>query len=93
MEKRIHDRTTKDPVENEANGTASVWRVLKVVKPDETQFPLQGRYAFGKDEPGLGEALGNHEPTLEDQNAKLPLVWPPCHGEDLGAWPDSRRMA
>ena len=38
---------TQDLVENEANGTASVWKVLKVVKPDDTQFALQGRSAFG----------------------------------------------
>ena len=34
---------TKDLVENEANGTASVLRVMEVIKPDDTQFPLQGR--------------------------------------------------
>lgn len=60
----------KDLIENEANGTASVLRVLKVNKPDETQYPLQGRSAFSKDDPGLNESLGNQEPTLEDQYAK-----------------------
>ena len=56
---------TKDLIENESNGTASILRVLKINKPDETQFPLQGRTTFGKDEPGLSEALGDQEPTLE----------------------------
>ena len=45
-------------------------KVLKVVKPDEIQYPLQGRSTSGKDDPGLNEALGNHEPTLEAQDAK-----------------------
>ena len=63
---------SKDLVENEANGTASVLRVMKVIKPDETRFPLQGRPEIGKDSPGLDEALGNHGPTLEDQDAPLP---------------------
>ena len=69
---------TKDLVENETNETASVWRVMKVIKPDDTQVPLQERSTFGKDEPGLDEALGNHEPTLEDQDAK------PAEGDDRG---------
>ena len=62
---------TKDLIENESNGTASILRVLKIHKPDETQFPLQGRTTFGKDDPGLSEALGNQEPTLEDQDAEM----------------------
>ena len=62
---------TKDLVENEANGTASILRVLKVHQPEEAQFPLQGRVTVGKDEPGLSEALGNQEPTLEDQDAEM----------------------
>ena len=62
---------TKDLIENEANGTASVLRVLKINKPGKTQYPLQGRSTFGKDEPGLTEAVGNQEPTLEDQDAKM----------------------
>ena len=43
----------------------------KSIKADETQFPLQGRTTFGKDDPGLSEALGNQEPTLEDQDAEM----------------------
>ena len=62
---------TKDLIENESNGTASILRVLKIHKPDETQYPLQGRTTFGKDDPGLSEALGNQEPTLEDQDAEM----------------------
>ena len=45
-------------------------RVLKVNKLDDNQYPLQGGSTFGKDDPGLSEALGNQEPTLEDQGAK-----------------------
>jgi hypothetical protein len=48
-----------------------VLRVLKINIPDETQYPLQGRSTFGKDDPGLNEALGNQEPALEDQDAKM----------------------
>jgi hypothetical protein len=33
-------------------------KVLKVVKPDKIQYPLQGRSTSGKDDPGLNEALG-----------------------------------
>ena len=62
---------TKDLIENEANGTASILRVLKVHQPEETQLPLQGRVTVGKDDPGLSEALGNQEPTLEDQDAEM----------------------
>ena len=62
---------TEDLIENESNGTALILRVLKIHKPDETQFPLQGRTTFGKDDPGLTEALGNQEPTLEDQDAEM----------------------
>ena len=62
---------SKNLIENESNGTVSVLRVLKIVKPDETQYPLQGRETVGKDEPGLFEALGNQEPTLEDQDAPI----------------------
>ena len=40
-------------------------------KPDETRYLLQGRSTFGKDDPGLTEALGNQEPTLEDQDARM----------------------
>ena len=32
---------TQDLVENEANGAASVWKVLKVVKPDDTNLPCR----------------------------------------------------
>ena len=78
---------TKDLVENEANGTASVWRVLKVVKPDDTGFPLQGRSAIGKDEPGLDEGVGNHEPTLEDQDSK------PVEGDDRGGMGESFQLS
>jgi len=62
---------TKDLIENGSNGTASILRVLKIHKPDETQYPLQGRTTFGKDDPGLSEALGNQEPTLENQDAEM----------------------
>ena len=62
---------SKNLVENESNGTVSVLRVLKIVKPDETQYLLQGRETVGKDEPELYEALGNQEPTLEDQDAPI----------------------
>ena len=62
---------SKNLIENESNGTVSALRVLKIVKPDETQYPLQGRETVGKDEPGLFEALGNQEPTLEDQDAPI----------------------
>ena len=62
---------SKDLIENEANGTSSVLRVMKIIKPDETHFPLQGRSDFGKDAPGLDQALGNQRPTLEDQDAPM----------------------
>eukprot|EP00435_Cladocopium_sp_Y103_P006156 s2440_g2.t1 len=61
---------TKNLLENEANGTAEVLRVLKIIKSEDSKFPLQGRSVFGKYDPGQEEALGNHEPTLEDQDAK-----------------------
>eukprot|EP00435_Cladocopium_sp_Y103_P065441 s1992_g27.t1 len=61
---------TKNLLENEANGIAEVLRVLKVIKSEDSKFPLQGRSVFGKYDPGQEEALGNHEPTLEDQDAK-----------------------
>jgi hypothetical protein len=77
LEKRIHGCTDKkDLIENGATGTASILRVLKVNKLDDTQNPLQGTSTFGKVDPGLSEALGNHEPTLEDQDAK------PVEGSD-----------
>ena len=63
---------SKNLVENEANGTSSVLRVMKIIKPDDTHFPLQGRSEFGKDAPGLDQALGNQWPTLEDQDAPMP---------------------
>eukprot|EP00435_Cladocopium_sp_Y103_P040649 s1620_g11.t1 len=66
---------TKNLLENEANGTAEVLRVLKVIKLEDNKFPLQGRSIFGKHDPGQDEALGNHEPTLEDQDAK-PVIDP-----------------
>ena len=44
---------------------------MKIIKPDETHFPLQGRPDFGKDTPGLDQALGNQQPTLEDQDAPM----------------------
>ena len=62
---------TKDLIENESNCTASILRVLKINKSDETQFPLQGRATVGKDDPGLSEALGNREPTLKDQDSEM----------------------
>jgi len=62
---------TKDLIENESNGTASILHVIKINKPDETQYPLQGRTSCGRDDPGLSEALGNQEPTLEDQGAEM----------------------
>ena len=62
---------TKDLIENESNGTASISRVLKINKPDETQYPLQGRTTIEKDDPGLSAALGNQEPTLEDEDAEM----------------------
>ena len=44
---------SKNLIENESNSTVSVLRVLKIIKPDEIQYPLQGRETVGKDEPGL----------------------------------------
>jgi hypothetical protein len=41
------------------------------IKPDETQYPLQAKTPCGRDDPGLSEALGNQEPTLEDQDAEM----------------------
>ena len=55
---------SKDLIENEANGTASVLRVMKIIKPDETEIR--------KESPGLDQALGNQQPTLEDQDAQMP---------------------